>query len=118
MDVRELRIGNYIDSIYFDNITHKVVEIRDCVVYTEKYKGISFPSIKPIPLTEEWLIKFGFKKVEDGGFKHPNIHFILYGCEGEYSFCTVEGYDINDRIKFVNQLQNLCYALTGEELKI
>ena len=78
-------------------------------------------SIKPIPLTEEWLLKFGLQ---------PNKWF----CEN--SFCIVEdktgdthyGWCMKVQnashtkeiefgyFKYVHQLQNLYFALTGEEL--
>lgn len=74
----------------------------------------------PIPLTEEWLIKFGFN--ENG--------CILLGIDTSFhllqitSNLDVNVYDINDNfvclksIKYVHELQNLYFALTESELKI
>ena len=74
---------------------------------------------KPIPLTEEWLLKFGFYKRAEHSFdfwknsmwkleEYKNKeYYLLYHCSEEVD-CTM--------IKYVHQLQNLYFALTGEEL--
>lgn len=72
-----------------------------------------------IPLTEEWLVKFGFEKREDDFYKYPlcidfiysNLSVLIY--DGRNYFV-----DSHDKIKYVHQLQNLYFALTGEELSI
>lgn len=81
--------------------------------------------IKPtgIPLTEEWLEKFGFK-ITDG---HNNIR--LYAREQEdnvnfvltdYRKPKLEGIRFNAHyvFEYVHQLQNLYFALTSKELTI
>lgn len=91
--------------------------------------GVEYPSaivsldrLKPIPLTEEWLLKFGFNKEgntiykELNGFEFGTINTNRYKprfylqTQGSTSNITLP-------IKFVHQLQNLYFALTGEELK-
>ena len=54
-----------------------------------------------IPLTEEWLLRFGFES------KNP----VLFTNSDGDSF-----YLDDTKIKHVHQLQNLYFALTGEEL--
>ncbi len=91
-------------------------------------------NIEPIPLTEEWLLKFGFEKID---FKHIDGSiskgvFKNYPCvvesnkldEGDtpYIFSRIvpsEPRKMNyfNSIKYVHQLQNLYHALTGQELK-
>lgn len=79
------------------------------------------PYYKPIPLTDEWLMRLGFTK-ED-----RRVEF-LYRL-GRYMFAigsTIsvefdsgpggECYELYTDIDTVHQLQNLHYALTGEEL--
>ena len=70
---------------------------------------------KPIPLTEEWLLKFGFESDDE---------FIF---EKDIRICkTKQGYVYFDfsvmdpicDVKYVHQLQNLHFALTGEELEL
>jgi len=68
-------------------------------------------NVQPIPLTEEWLLKFGFDDLGTYGYGRGNFHICLH--ENEFYF------SINNRkvfIKHVHQLQNLYFALTGEEL--
>ena len=68
---------------------------------------------QPIPLTEEWLLKFGFQD----RFLLCDNHKIDYEIteRSEIIFWLNEN-GIN--LEFVHQLQNLYFALTGEELKI
>jgi hypothetical protein len=74
---------------------------------------------KPIPLTEEWKLKFGFEKTEWDNFNSfrlsigNNDYTIVLYTDGN---CEV-GDIITCKIEYVHQLQNLYFALTGEELK-
>jgi len=85
--------------------------------------------IKPIPLTEEWLLKFGFgpspfcvhgdfqkgyilvRKVNNGDFKNKDLQWT---CELNTETDWVDLV----KMPYVHQLQNLFFALTGEELTI
>jgi hypothetical protein len=80
----------------------------------------------PIPLTEEWLLKFGFKKDLDGSFvfgllsmfkdKRLKQNVYIY-TESTQSLSDGQWVVINDlKLQYVHQLQNLYFALTGEEL--
>lgn len=71
---------------------------------------------KPIPITEEWLLKLGF--TQSPAFK--NLYFI-----GTFLNITLGNkimFEINDQIiseiKYVHQLQNLYFALTQKELAV
>lgn len=121
MTPNELRIGNYYaHNERIEQVTPSVImEVWDA------------PRIwcKPIPLTEEWLLKFGFKKkrlddaywyTKSSGKHKPQLITNDIG-EDAYAKCLkfvfLDGYD-NIRVKYVHQLQNLYYALTGQELTI
>ena len=82
---------------------------------------------EPIPLTEEWLLKFGFKLA--GDFTNTRVLDVVkhaYDCseiryspnEGLLRFSNggIKGSTIIPYVKHVHQLQNLYFALTGEEL--
>lgn len=135
MQKEELRIGNF---VILDNPmhrpcesgkTHKVVGISEKSAHImrihdnlmEDYYGQFYEFIKPIPLTEEWLLNFGFKKHSEFNFFEkeikPNKNFIVdYSMQSkDYFLCDT---DIDTSIKCVHQLQNLYFALTGEELEI
>ena len=128
MKVNELRIGNYIEldgkveSIWeismdyqdegfplFSAGTTSLVEFREC-------------RHKPMPLTEEWLEKFGFYETSRyGKYLEFNINqeqsLRLPICKhSERDFWYVLRGSV--KIQYVHQLQNLYFALTGEELTI
>ena len=120
MKANELRIGNLVKT---DNSTKNYtdIEIVDLEILKEIFNGSEF--YNPIPLTEEWLLKFGFAKQCDYlyfDFENGNISFndeIKKGislCIGTYCSSGLAF----ENIKHVHQLQNLFFALTGEELKL
>ena len=76
-------------------------------------------AFEPIPLTEEWLLKFGFVNGGKSDFdkKKLSIHLpSFYYTNGRtfYNSWRIMDYSV----KSVHQLQNLYFALTGEELEI
>ena len=118
MKANELRIGNYVydtlgkvNKIDLEAITYIVKEPHN--------------QVKPIPLTEEWLLKFGFIEYIDFGVKMGTYDKIPL-CGFTYSIHTKKvmimhkgnsiSHWLNINIDYVHQLQNLYFALTGEEL--
>ena len=103
----ELRIGNCVKL----NNSYTTLVPRDFQRYCKSY-GI-FEEFEPIPLTEEWLLKFGYRK---------NTPFFTDGSIIEFYenngmlFCELPDNNTILHIKYVHQLQNLYFALTGEEL--
>lgn len=98
IDIKELRIGNAVlDPIGME----KEVSLQ---VLQKIERGFKYT---PIPLTPEILEKCGFEKCSCGGWKH-GIHISKYD-NGKLYYKTVI-------IKYLHQLQNLYFALTGEEL--
>lgn len=101
MKASELRIGNLIYSKGLkENIKVEYSLLSnndDCMNYL----------YNPIPLTDEWLVKFGFKKGVKGWFKtlDNNLKFNLYMYNRSLYLS-------------VHQLQNLYFALTNEELTL
>jgi hypothetical protein len=76
--------------------------------------------LKPITLTEEWLIKFGFIEWDYKQFQSPyysGSHYVI-----KTGIPSPFNYMVNDKlimhIKYVHQLQNIYFLLTGQELKI
>lgn len=109
---RELRIGNY---LMFGKQLKKVVEITEDAFYVLDKDGTTLKNtwadLKPTPLTEEWLLKFGFKYKNGYGF------IFKYGYISKQDKYWIY-HNICKKIDFVHQLQNLYFALTGEELII
>jgi len=151
MKAEELRIGNLVNVCYSDkrikltkvkSIHEKGINIsatsfgdiyvRAIYNYEAPPMGTSYKAeayILPIPLDEEWLLKFGMEYYD--GFS--NQRFIrLNKHEFDSSKLTYshtenllrfnngedKGTSLIPYVKYVHQLQNLYYALTGEELII
>lgn len=74
---------------------------------------VDWNNIKPIEITEEWLLKFGFvsNPYQDRYEKSP-IYIECNKTRGE----TELWIDGMPHIKYVHQLQNLWLAVTGEQL--
>jgi hypothetical protein len=135
MIANQLRIGNLvaygvrpvpIKSIHTESVlkkeVHVYVELNENLIHY----CIDVSEVKPIPLTEEWLLKFGFHKKDAEWYLHPcfELKIIVFN-KGEFNgvmfytrtihtdftpiYCT-------KHINHVHQLQNLYFALTGEEL--
>ena len=131
---QELRIGNNVNTelgiaevigIYEDVVDVKGVSVIDnssenkISISTRSFDGcVEYEKIQPIPLTEEILLKFGFEdKSKSKNFYLGNFRFHISKPANYDGFIFCDGYDvITDRIKYVHQLQNLYFALTGEGL--
>ena len=111
MKARDLRIGNWLITTMARNEyqvlpCHLGDEDEECLLESE-----------PIPLTEEWLVRFGFEYTEiHEGFNQYrkdllNLSITPNGFEIFLTFKWIN-------IKHVHQLQNLYFALTGEELTL
>ena len=81
--------------------------------------------LEPIPLTEEWLIKFGFKQWVEFGHKTGTFDLMPL-CGVSYDIVTKKvlilekgnpnSHWIERKIEYVHELQNLYFALRGQEL--
>jgi hypothetical protein len=122
MKANELRIGNYVNVPNpkqcpfridaFEYCSEKFIKVaQEVKINGKEVHPLTWygKDLEPIPLTEEWLLKFGFennrlglfdciKVVEDIGF---HIYFIQRHLK---------------EVQYVHQLQNLYFALIGEEL--
>ena len=133
MKATELRIGNYVEceercgdtvypltSIYNDNT----------ICFDQAYhKSTELYKAKPIPLTEEWLLKLKLHKEFNSDNSENRNCWYLKDCDdnfyinydydsyiGWYVGASCYGYIVG--IKHVHQLQNLYFALTNKELTI
>lgn len=133
----ELRIGNKVLYKPWDNPTRKeeIVTISwvsgDSAGYMEQHEA-SYPhsqnEYSPIALTPEILEKCGFERDAGGWRVKVSEHLFLYWGEMEriVRMCFLGGefsYPIYLKkpvyhFQYFHQLQNLYFALTGEELTI
>ena len=125
MNATELRIGNWV--IYQDDVNKVRYEMEFNIGH---FMGIfegNYGPPEPIPLTEKWLKKFDFIK-----YKNDTPYYWATGVEAAkfmrlyYDVDTEKGGGFSlklprkffTKINHVHQLQNLYFALTGEELEI
>ena len=113
---QDLRIGNLVkhngEFYAIKSFDEEHVALKDNV----SFDYIGYDEIEPIEITEEWLLKCGYKKngswlrIENSRFAEALIY--------------EDGVDISvhsfwlKHIKYVHQLQNLRFALTGKQLEI
>ncbi len=112
MEAKELRIGNllltdydYLVEVEFIHKNH--FDCRELTTGSFVVNG----KYKPIPLTEEWLVKFGYRWTNGYGYRFLKGWIKLK--EGVW-----KSYDLEAEVKYVHELQNLYYALTKKELTI
>jgi hypothetical protein len=116
MKANELRIGNW----YQDNFGEQYGRITGHDI-GDLAKGLDCEAYQPIELTSEILTKnigFNIKQTKWRTlYKYGKISLdkTLYG-KTSFSFCF--GHHGIMGIDYVHQLQNLYFALTGEELNI
>jgi len=116
----ELRIGNLL--MYSDNSgIWKVSGIHefgiDCFDDIEE-TYMEYENFEGIPLTEEWLVKFGF--IKDLGLTYglDKLNISLTGVQYDFGRTYFNSWCILERQpEFVHQLQNLYFALIGKELQ-
>ena len=120
MKATELRLGNY---VYHESSTCKLETVL-AFENVEEYN--------PIPLTEEWLLKFEFKedKIRSQFFKDCGEYIMKISVnvfsgtlkkESSWFVNILTGYGSQPVTlvkQYVHQLQNLYFELRDEELEI
>jgi len=159
LTAKELRIGDiieaYVKDTYNDKLKWKIIEVSgiesnskfkedepDKIFFIEpdistfnkfrRFTKIGKDFSRPILLTSDWFINFGFKKeifidrrnytpIEKIVYRLGN-KLVAYNEDGDYMYCQISdglflsGYSRN--IKFVHELQNLHFELKREELTL
>lgn len=137
MKASDLRIGNY---VYYEHTTHIVSGVHGNKVYSwwvkdgepvieYEAKDVSGTQVEnpyidvisqyePIPLTEEWLLKFGFDMKNKNRLDWVKGAFNLERSNEDNSKFCFEVYSHYIPLDYIHQFQNLYFALTGEELTL
>jgi hypothetical protein len=117
----DLRIGNLVyskETNQIQNITGLTDENPFIDAITFDYTN--YDEIEAIPITEEMLFNFGYGKKHDIYYKNNSLlRFIgneVFYCRGEIDDAEFQEYITS--VKYVHQLQNLYFALTGRELTV
>ena len=144
MKASGLRLGNLVkingrggDCIYrVTGISETDIDaqcINRCDPFKEVYNE-PIDNVRPAPLTEDWLVRFGFKRLDKGSVsaqfyigENPLTHDWLFDLKWIKDYEKIPPYPFKGfafyrnglfEVKHVNQLQNLYFALTGEELTL
>ena len=121
MTINELRHFNY---VYLNGYEHPIRKISGFRAYhyphpmveIENVSGLyGIHTISPIPITEDILLKFGAKKHNEYWFSFHTYGIIKHTKFIEFYSC-IEGDFICNSVQYVHQLQNLYFALTGEDI--
>lgn len=121
MKAQDLRIGNLVSV---GNETCSVTGIdmvcEECIVFIDSTPW-NIKKLSPIPITEEWLRRFGFVRSGDDiiwyTLRYQNIEL---DTDSSVGFETVYLVSPNGSnmcvISYIHELQNLYFALTHTEL--
>lgn len=125
MKANELRIGNLVK--WYD--VSKVLELHSeknkfdnvYIECEESFEWTEYNKLEPIPLTEEWLLKFGFLIIEiNGKFEAtlPNFRYNIYWNKYTDGFLFCDGGTVLINFYYVHELQNLVFVLGQRELTV
>ena len=134
----ELRIGNWVQPFItiLNRVTdHKPFQVTGLYIRQCEAVGGENHNAHPVPLTPEWLSKMGFFEQnpqqinpferhdpiysigEDNDWSVKFVH-CSYGGTIEDYIVFYQSFDSIRTIRYVHELQNLYFAITGEELII
>lgn len=131
MKQNELRLFNLVTWVDEDDPTNAILTVvgnnypNEMWVEWEWADGLKdstdcdMGSLKPIELTEDWLVKFGFigqvrnQDSPNNRFMVWQLNILTYNTNHGWWYL---GMQLQCEVKYVHQLQNLWFALTGEEL--
>jgi hypothetical protein len=112
MKATELRIRNYVS---YDNRIFQIDSISDLYPTLNTIEFgigvVDWNNIQPIRLTEDWLLMLGFEEGNKGYYAKGDV---VISVEGEVYFGETETWIAS--IYYVHSLQNLYFALIGQEI--
>lgn len=133
IDVRTLRFGNIVAIDYQNSeklpCAVLIIDGANSGVFTDlaEHLFVSGEDLHPIPLTEEWLLSFGFEpnlgvftksRSEELGHDFGNFSVSFYDDTQMKVWKGGRYIGVIGSCGFVHQFQNLTFALTGQELTI
>jgi len=118
----DLRIGNLLQD-KVSKTTLKVVELNENDIVTYVIDRSKFPlekgwALEPIPLSEKWLVDFGFEKIKDDFFDNESRLSIWRDSQSFDGFLCDWADTTIKQIKYVHELQNLNFSLCNTELQL
>lgn len=125
INVKVLRIGNILDR---SGVAYKIT--AEGIYWLDSWKDPDDQNVyAPIVVNAGHLKSFGFKEGEGNYCYDTGTHVLeIYPEDGEYLYPVFVEYQENSneflgsvslpRLKYVHELQNLFFALTGRELEM
>ena len=127
MDSKEIRVGNYVfDSankiLHIDWFENDKACMRMMVNDIQVHPLTDYIKyLRPIPLSDLWLLRFGFEKSIENDETLPcykkGKYTVALCLKNKWQF-WIRTVDIYNSPQYVHQLQNIMFDLTGEELKL
>lgn len=133
MKAAELRIGNWYTHIGGKSHTDIQINIQLMMkIFNGSDLEYSLDDFQDIPLTEEWLVKFGFEKnstekthdswrleidIKGGNTNEIVFHITKIEEVEDWGSYVVNNLWAANNFEYVHQLQNLFHALTGKEIE-
>jgi hypothetical protein len=122
IDRREINIGNYFGFVYIEPpLDPQVYRVRNGFDIDTTSILLSTNSITPIHLTEDILLKCGFKKTIDNRsnkevflISKNNCNVIMQNTEFGYCFIWESSF-MAAQINSLHELQNIYYWLSGKK---
>tara|TARA_R110001606_G_scaffold58220_4_gene139654 strand:- start:18316 stop:18678 length:363 start_codon:yes stop_codon:yes gene_type:complete len=113
MKATELRIGNLVQDRHSEECGMIDIVVLGIIDTMENH------SYEPIPLTEDWLKRFGFE-IKKGAWgtsaeiRIGRVRYVLYQNGNVWSINPTDGFRVD--FKYIHTVQNHYFALTGQEL--
>jgi len=134
MEAKNLRIGNLVGieetALHADGCNHleAIFEIeelkKDVVQFKGYHAGEYYKDLKGIKLNEGMLSLYGFKRSNEKLIYLPipqiksEIHFEKHDYGNVITLQSNVGMFIPNDIEYFHELQNLFFAITGQELEL
>ena len=120
LDSHEIRLGNTY-KIELGDGTYKsdLINLEDLSNLLDDDLDDFYQAME---IDESWLIRLGFKAVSDISYSFPkpydNLELAYYGSINGFKkgWVITKLFGLSNGIKYVHELENLYFALTGEEL--
>lgn len=113
MDSKELRIGN----LFMEENSNEIIEVigleKNRIVFSGQF--LDKWQAKPIPITEGWLLKFGYF-IKPWGYVKEGSPLISFSLTPNQEYWIELGNGFKIYLPYVHTLQNF-FQLTGDELK-